>query len=353
MLEAEPTLPLDDADFDEVFTAASLIGDGSPLLLAVSGGPDSTALMHAAAAWSRSAGGTPLSVATVDHGLRAKSRAEAEEVGRQAAAVGLPHAILDWTDRIAGSPSQSEARDARYRLLVAHAVAIGATRIATAHTYDDQVETILMRLADGSGLSGLAGMAPMTQRGPVAHIRPFLHLKKAALVATCRARGWAFVEDPTNRDPRFARPRWRALAGALASEGLTPERVFRLGGRMRRAEMALEAMAETVAARVIRDAPPSSAIGERVGGGTVTLDFTALAGEPDEIALRVLIRVLRLAGAGSAHLRLDRIETAFAKLTAARIAASPERRTLAGCILSLDRAGLLTIAPELPRRRGR
>lgn len=343
---ADPGQPLTDDDFDEVFTAEDFRGDGSAILLAVSGGPDSTALMQAAAHWGRASGGLSLRVATVDHGLRPEARAEAEAVGVAAAALDLPHAILAWADRPPGPVSQEAAREARYRLLVDHAVAIGAPRIATAHTFDDQVETILMRLTDGSGPSGLAGMAPATRRGQVEHLRPFLHLRKAALVATCRARGWSFAEDPTNRDLRFARPRWRALATALAAEGLTPERVFRLGGRMRRAEIALERAAERAQAAVELRRADSKA-------GSVVLDFATLCGEPDEIAIRVLIRALRAASPGAGHLRLERVESAYGALLAARLTAGAVRRSLAGCILSLDRKGRLTVAPEAPRRRGR
>lgn len=341
MTPLENAEPLSDADFNEVFTAERLGGDGSPLLLAVSGGPDSTALMHAATAWSHEHGAPPLLVATVDHGLRPDARAEALAVGAAARKLGLPHTILTWTDSPAGGVSQETAREARYALLLEHAVAVGASRIATAHTFDDQVETILMRLADGSGLSGLAGMSPSASRGSILHLRPFLHVRKAELVATCVVRGWSFVEDPTNRDPRFARPRWRALAASLAAEGLTPERIFRLGRRMRRADLALDEVADRVLAQVR---------GETEDG---TLDFTALTREPDEIILRVLMRVLRCVAPAEGHLRLERVEGTLAALMAARQSGASLRRTLAGCVLSLDRAGRLTIAPEPPRNRGR
>lgn len=330
--------PLTAADFDEVFADEDLAGDGSPLLLAVSGGPDSTALMHAAAAW---AGAPALFVASVDHGLRPEARAEAEAVGDAAIRLGLPHAILTWDGRAHGRVSQEAARQARYRLLADHAAAIGAARFATAHTFDDQVETILIRLAAGSGLSGLTGMGSRTRRGALLHLRPFLHLRKAALVATCRARNWGFAEDPTNRDPRYARPRWRALADLLAGEGLTPQRVVRLGGRLRRADIALDAVADSVAAGLLRmDAPD-----------TARLDFARLSGEPDEIVLRVLLRGFEAAGAES--IRLERLETAFAALLAARLGGKALRRTLGGRVLALDSAGGLVIGPEPPRFRGR
>ena len=372
-----------------------MAGDGSPLLLAVSGGPDSTALMHAAASWPDA---PPLLVATVDHGLRPESRAEAEGVAAQAAMLGLPHVVLAWGDpppRV----SQRAAREARYRLLAEHAAAIGAVRVATAHTLDDQVETVLMRLAAGSGLSGLGGMEPVSQRGTLRHLRPFLGFRKVELVATCRARGWSFVEDPTNRDPRYARPRWRALAGLLATEGLTPERVATLGDRLRRADAALDAAATLAAAQAIEiveegAAPPSprgavgrapslrrsepgwgastrspggrevdtspqpgpplrsgSALPTASGGRVALVNAARLEKEPEEIALRVLLRALEAVSAET--IRLDRAETALAALLAAHRERRPLRRTLAGLLLMLTEDGILRIAPEPPRFRGR
>ena len=338
------TAPLADADFHDAFAGVDLAGDGSALLLAVSGGPDSTALMQAVAAWPAA---PPLFVATVDHGLRAESRAEAEGVAAEAARLGLPHAVLAWEDRPA-RVSQAAARSARYRLLADHARAVGAGRLATAHTLDDQAETVLMRLADGSGLSGLAGMAPATRRGALLHLRPFLGLPKAALAATCWGRGWRFVEDPSNRDPRFARPRWRALAPLLAAEGLTPARLLRLGARLRRADEALDAAAERLAAEtvtILDEAVPPG------GAGVVRVDVARLARAPEEIALRVLIRALEAAGAET--IRLGRAEAALAGLLAAHHAGQPLRRTLAGRLLALDADGTLSLSAEPPRRRGR
>ncbi len=294
--------------------------------------------MRAAAAWSAGRGGPPLLVATVDHGLRPESRFEAEAVGRAAAACGLPHEILTW-DPPRGA-SQARAREARYRLLAEHARAHGASRLATAHTLDDQAETVLMRLARGSGPAGLAGMSPVSTRRGLLHLRPFLGLRKAALVATCRARGWDFVQDPTNADPRHARPRWRALCGALAAEGLTPERLARLAGRMDRAEAALEAMAGKAAREAEWPGPE---------GG---LDLARLLSWPDEIVLRVLFRTLRPDGEPG-HLRLGRVEDAFAALRAAAASGRALRLTLAGRLLALGRDGRLTASPEPARRRGR
>ena len=174
---SDAALPIDMAEADRLF-ADALSGAGR-VLLAVSGGPDSVALMRLCAALAqaeRERGGCDwkIEVATVDHGLRAASRAEAEEVGRLAAACGLPHAILTWNEPKASSKTssgtktssdtrpqtrlQERARAARYALLASRAREIGADLLLTAHTLDDQAETVLMRIAHGSGLAGLAAM---------------------------------------------------------------------------------------------------------------------------------------------------------------------------------------------------
>ncbi len=190
--------------------------------------------------------GRPVSlhVATVDHGLRADSGLEAEQVGRWARALGLPHDILLWRGEKPASGVQERAREARYALLFAHARALGAQGVVTAHHRDDQWETILIRLARGSGLAGLAGMArdQLFPQGRV--LRPLLGLPKQALVEFCRREGQDFFEDPANANPAFERARWRAAAPALHALGLTPERLEKLAERARKADEALDHTAE-------------------------------------------------------------------------------------------------------------
>ncbi|WP_035675498.1 tRNA lysidine(34) synthetase TilS, partial [Bradyrhizobium liaoningense] len=180
------------------------------LVLAVSGGPDSVALMWLAARWRRSlARGPLLTVVTIDHGLRREAAREAREVKRLAAGLGLPHRTLRWrgTKPKAGVPAA--AREARYRLLADAARAAGASHVLTAHTRDDQAETLLMRLFRGSGLAGLSAMAPLSERDGIVLARPLLDVPKSQLIATLRRAKVDFAEDPTNRDAAFTRPRLR------------------------------------------------------------------------------------------------------------------------------------------------
>lgn len=328
---------LTEVAFDRAFAGLEQ-SDG--ILAAVSGGPDSTALMHTLAAWrERLVVAPPIEVATVDHGLRAESRQEAEAVAAAAERLGLPHHLLVWSDRRPGPASQAAARGARYRLLDDLMRRVGASDLVTAHTLDDQAETVLMRMAAGSGLGGLAGMRRVVDRAGGRHVRPFLDIPKGALVETCRVHGWSYVGDPSNADSRFARPRWRALMPELAAEGLDARRLARLAARLARADAALAEAARAALASV------------RLGPAEI--DLGRLAAEPAETGLRALHTLLVESGADPARMRLDRLEACFEALAVASRAGLASRGTLSGLVLTLDRGGRLTVVAEPPRRRGR
>src|SRR5207245_7672900 len=181
---------------------------------------DSVALMWLAARWRGARKRGPRLIAvTVDHGLRPEAAREAREVKQLARSLGLPHRTLRWTGPKPKTGLPAAARDARYRLLAQAARAHGATHILTAHTRDDQAETLLMRMARGSGLAGLAAMARQAKREGVILARPFLQVSKSRLVATLTRAKVGFAIDPSNRDLHFTRPRFRALMPALAAEG--------------------------------------------------------------------------------------------------------------------------------------
>ncbi len=309
--------------------------EGRRPLLAVSGGPDSLALLVLAAR----SGIRPLFVATVDHGLRAESAEEAARIAVLAEAFGLPHAVLRWTAPKPAAGLQEAAREARFALLGAHARDVGADCIVAAHHRDDQAETVLMRIAAGSGVSGLAAMRPVSLHGEIPVLRPFLSLPKARLIATCRAAGLAFVDDPSNRDPRHARARWREARDMLAAEGLDDVRLARLALRAARADEALERATDDAARRLLS---------ERDG---VFRLASGIFDEPVEILLRCLARAIGRAAPGRS-LRLERLETAVVALRAARAAGAPCGRTLAGATVRLDRSGEVLVMPEKDPRRG-
>lgn len=216
------------------------------VVLAVSGGPDSMALMALVAEWRARFEGLKrnLLVATVDHGLRAESRREAEMVGAEARCLGLPHVILSWDGAKPTAGLSAAAREARYRLLEAYvrAVATGDIAIVTAHHRDDQAETFAMRLARGAGVDGLAGMRserPLRDGASIMLTRPLLAFSKARLLATLAQRGIGYVEDPTNRDERYERARVRSALEQMEDAGLSSEAIATSARRLGEAREAL------------------------------------------------------------------------------------------------------------------
>jgi tRNA(Ile)-lysidine synthase len=251
------------------------------LILAISGGPDSTALLALAARWRAAlAQGPKLIAVTIDHGLRPEAAGEAGAVKKLSQSLGIRHRILRWTGKQPTSGLQEAARNVRYRLLCATARGVGATHILTAHTLDDQAETVLIRMARGSGLAGLGAMTRATMLEDVVLLRPLLDTPKARLLATLDDMGLPFADDPSNCDPRFTRARLRAMMPTFASEGLDARRLAQLARRLRRADEALEA-AVAQAAVAIAGATWSDR-------GPIVLDAIRFMDLPAEIALRLL-----------------------------------------------------------------
>ncbi len=203
------------------------VPDDAHLVLAVSGGPDSMALLHAAAHLTGTdARRWRLTVAHLDHGLRDESAADATFVTDAAAALGLP-AETRRTDvaamaRAGGRSLEEAGRDARYRFF--DAVAPEGSLIATAHTADDAAETVLINLLRGSGLGGVRGIPP--RRGRV--VRPLLGERRASLRALLDAAGIDYCLDPSNDDPAFLRNRVRGELLPLL-EDMRPGAVDRIG----------------------------------------------------------------------------------------------------------------------------
>ena len=320
------------------------------IVLAVSGGPDSIALMWLAARWRRAlARGPRLVAVTVDHGLRAEAAREAREVKRLARSLDLDHRTMRWSGTKPKTGLPAAARAARYRLLAEAARAHGATHILTAHTRDDQAETVLMRLLRGSGIAGLAAMARESEREGVRLARPFLNVSKSQLLATLRKARIAFVDDPTNRDVNFTRPRLRALLPRLAAEGGDARGLVRLASRLGRANAAVEVLAdgaERYLALRDRQSPPSGLAGK-------SFDLKAFAAMPEEIRLRLLLRAInRFGHEGPAELgKVEAVLAALDRTAAARTGSRPKlKQTLAGALVSVT-GGRIRIEPAPPRRR--
>lgn len=324
------------------------------LVLAVSGGPDSVALLWLAARWRRALSRGPRLVAvTVDHGLRAESASEAREVKRLARALDVEHRTLKWTGTKPKAGVPAAARAARYRLLAQAARSARANHVLTAHTSDDQAETLLMRLLRGSGIAGLSAMARESSREGITLARPLLGVAKSRLVATLASAGIAYADDPTNRDATFTRPRLRALMPMLAAEGGDARSLSRLAARLARANEAVEVLTDGAERYLAlrRDVAP------RQDGRE--LDAAGFAALPEEVRLRLLMRAInRFGHEGPAE--LGKVEALLAQLdgclaqTAAKNASRPTqirlKQTLAGALVSVSQ-GMIRIQPA-PARRG-
>ena len=349
-------MPDDDNSPISAQNAKGLFADfrGAPaVVLAVSGGPDSLALMWLAARWRHALSQGPrLLAVTVDHGLRAEAAAEARAVKHLARSLGLSHRTMRWTGAKPKSGLPAAARSARYRLLAKAARESGATHILTAHTRDDQAETLLMRLVRGSGIAGLSAMARESEREGVRLARPLLDVPKSRLIATLKKARLSFADDPTNRDTSFTRPRLRALMPALAAEGGDARNLARLASRLARANAAIELLVDGAERYLtLRDrmtTPPSGAVTAK------SFDAKAFAAMTDEIRLRLLLRAInRFGHEGPAE--LGKVEVLLSALDEAMAESSAKRRprlkqTLAGALISLadDR---ISVAPAPPRRR--
>jgi tRNA(Ile)-lysidine synthase len=299
-----------------------LFGADDRVLAAVSGGPDSTAMLAALAAIRDAGGIAELRALHVDHGLRPGVAEEAASAASACERLGVPFTSVRV--RVAAGNLQAQARRARYAALRREADRVGATRIATGHTRTDQAETVLLRILRGAGARGLSGIPP--RRGRI--VRPLLDRGREEGLAWLAALGLPWREDPTNRSPRHARNRLRLEAWpVLAALAPSLERsLARVADLSRDDERALARRALAVA--------PGAAV-----------PAAALRSEPRAVRRRVVRRL----HAGASGLR--------SALTAAHVAAvlalcrrdRPGRLSLPGGVEARWRYGILEMcSPGAP-----
>ena len=252
----------------------AMLAGGECVLVAVSGGADSVALLHAlttlAPAWS-----LRLHALHVDHGLRVDSARDAKVVRRLGERFGVPVEVVAVTVERRGS-LEAAARAARYAALTTCADRVGATRIALGHTADDQAETVLMRVLQGTGMRGLAGIPPVRDR----IVRPLIECRHADLVAEVRRAGLEWVEDPSNQDRKFLRNRIRHEFLPWLTESYGPEMpdaLVRVATAARATVGALDRIAASELERLAETAE-----------GAVILPLEPLRGLPRDVAGEVL-----------------------------------------------------------------
>ena len=292
-----------------------------PLAVAVSGGGDSTALLHLLA------GKADLAAITINHGLRPEAAAEAAGVAADCVRLGVPHQVLDWRWDGTGNLSDA-ARRGRIALIAQWALARGIADVVLGHTADDQAETFLMRLARGSGVDGLSAMSDQRLAQGVMWHRPVLGIRRAALRDWLKAQGLAWVDDPTNDDAAYLRVRARAALAALAPLGITVETLFDAAK--------LQAMASAALWQVAAEAARKIA---RVDGGDVVFDRAGMIALPLETQLRLLAHAVMCVSSAIYRPRLSALAQVHAALVIGR------KRTLGGCLLTGNRQ-VLRVARE-------
>lgn len=347
----DATDPIEDSELEGLFS----ILRGRDIVLAVSGGADSTALMVLVARWLAAKKGIGLprrvSVLTVDHGLRQEARAEALAVATAAAGLGFDHKILSWQGAKPRTGLQEAARLARYRLigqeLESSAGDAEARTLVLAHTLDDQAETFMMRLARGSGIEGLAAMRRLdtleVDGRRLTLCRPLLRVPKARLVATLKNRGIAWSEDPSNAVELFERVRVRRALAELKSLGVDARAIARSAARLGRADRSLAAFVERVASQVI----------DWHDGAYAAIDLGkigATGAASAEVLVRVLSQAIAVMGGESLPPQLAQIERLADQLDQASTRRKAFKTSLGGCLIEA-KAGTLEVCRE-PGRRG-
>ncbi len=304
--------PLTDKEFSEILGLYGVGPNDGPFAVAVSGGADSMAL---ALLFANFAGATYL---TFDHDLRADSAVEAMQVHDWLTARGLSHHILKWPGKKPKTGIQAAARAARYQAMEAWCKKNGMKYLVVAHHMEDQAETFLMRLLKGSGVDGLAAMAP---RSPglfvrdIVILRPLLEVPKARLKAFMEGQNQAWIDDPGNENINFTRIKIRKILER--SQTLDPKTLAEMAGRIANVKEFLDDMTENLLGFSLE----TSAL------GFATLDKNILASAPEEILSRALSKVLMFISQGNYPPALEKLE----RLGAALKGKDFKGMTLGGC----------------------
>ncbi|GHF23327.1 tRNA(Ile)-lysidine synthase [Kordiimonas sediminis] len=290
------------------------VGPDDKVAVAVSGGADSLALAFLAAACR------PTLAITVDHCLRPDSGAEAETVTSMLADQNIAHQIVRWSGAKPTGNIQAVARRERYRLLTDVCREQGISFLLTGHHMDDQAETLILRLARGSGLYGLAGMPAVTPDYAgtgIALLRPFLRTRKEQLIAFLQRHDLDWIEDPSNENKAFDRVKVRQFLKEPPLEGLDILRLSETADRLRRSRQAITFYVNQWLDTYARMEPQHY----------VSIPSEALNSAPDEIVLRGIIAILHAVADAEYAPRFEKLERLYAAMRDIDFAGV----TLAGC----------------------
>lgn len=311
-------------------------GQPARLVLAVSGGADSMAMAWLARHWQQhSAKTVALRAVTIDHGLRASSASEAEQVAGWLAAMGIETTIRRLDAVLPQGGVQAWARNRRLDMLAAEAWPEQAM-LVLAHQADDQVETLLMRLAKGSGIHGLGGIRQVAEWRGVRLLRPLLGERRALLRQFCQEKRIPFIDDPSNDDLRFERVALRRAAPALAERGFGQPAMQRLGDYAGRIAAGFDQAVAAAASRWCQFLP----------SGAVILHQQQLLGLPAAARKRLLGCMIEAVGGGlhpvsaAALERLDQVVINAGSMTLGRVMVEYRAAKYPRLVLTAEAASL-------------
>lgn len=275
------------------------VNAAGPIAIAVSGGADSMCLAFLARSLN-------VKALIVDHGLRPESAEEATLTLERLKVVGVPAEILTWHhEELPSSNIQAAAREARYELMAAHCREEGINTLLTAHHMDDQAETFLLRLNRGSGLAGLAGMAPKRDmENGLTLVRPFLQYRKTQLVDVLKHNSIKWIEDPSNTSEIFDRVKARQMLGGPPLKGLTTEKLAHTAHALGRARRAIEHYVAMWLDQCV----------DFQETGYASFAAQSLATVPEEVGLRALAHLIRFASGQPYGPRFEKLERLFGNL---------------------------------------
>lgn len=291
------------------------VKDEPRVAVAVSGGGDSMALCFALAG---ALPDTEIHFITVDHGLRSEAAKEAVLVSEWLEGLGI-HTTLKWTHEGVDRKIQEQARDARYRLISEYCDTHEINALFLGHNQDDLIETYLMRLSSGSGLDGLASIAPVSWHKDLMLLRPFYDVPHADLIAYCQENHVEWVEDPSNDSDKYKRVRFRKAQAFMEEEGLTQKRLAKTIERTARAKDALDQVAYSFLDQLIVAQDDE----------TVSIDFIAFQDLHAEFKIRVLSFIIEQLVESAYPPRLEKLEGLAFDITRD---APFRKRTFSGCL---------------------
>ena len=300
------------------------------LAVAVSGGVDSISLLLLMYCWSQKVE-LELSILTVDHNLRTESKLECQYVKNIADAFGLDCHILYWDDPV---PKQNKARAARYGLLTEWCKRKQIKQLLLAHHKNDRAETVLMRLARGSGLDGLCGMQETRYNNGICLVRPLLQFTKVQLIEYVKSKNVEWVEDPSNDDIKYTRTIFRHYISSISNPEQLIHRLGITAAHMGRVKQAMNFYVQ----QGIRDHVVANKL------GYVEIDWASLAMLPTEISMRVLLACIMTVGNRCYKPRYKNFNNLFSRVSGNKFQQS---QALHGCVIIPRANGVIAVTREV------